>query len=34
MAICCWINYNSWEVSDVADISNIIIAQSQKELHH
>jgi hypothetical protein len=26
MAICCWINYNSWEVSDIADISNIIIA--------
>jgi hypothetical protein len=26
MAFCCWIIYNSWEVSDIADISNIIIA--------
>ena len=26
MAFCCWIIYNSWEVSDIADIANIIIA--------
>lgn len=26
MAFCCWIIYNSWQVSDFADIANIIIA--------
>ena len=26
MVFCCWIIYNSWQVSDFADIANIIIA--------